>query len=169
MNTWRKLAGLIGAATVCALAAGCGGGDTTAGSASRQFGFEFALTTPKAAFSRGEQVPFTFTVKNTTNISIVTTYPTSSIFMMQATLDGQVKWFDPQGGFEPKPLTYVPGETKTFNVTWPQTDINGVAVPVGVYTVAAWVPAISINGTVISPQYAQANLAAAPIQITLQP
>jgi hypothetical protein len=150
------------------LLSGCGGGNSNTPANALQRGFEFNLTTPKTTYKRGEDLQFTFTVKNNTPASITTTRD-FGLYMIQATLGDQVLWYEPQGGIEPKPVTYAPGETKTFDDVWRQVDINNNPVPFGTYTISAWLPVTSVNGEVIAPQYALTNLSAHSIEVTLQP
>jgi hypothetical protein len=127
------------------------------------------LTTPKTSYARGEAIPLTFTVKNTGTTAVSTTYFTSATLTIQAMLGNQIIWYIPQGGFEPKPLTYAPGETKTLDTVWMEEDLNNRPAPSGAYIISAWIPAASVDGVMFTKEEVEANLAARPIQVTLQP
>jgi hypothetical protein len=127
-----------------------------------------ALTTTKATFARGEQVPLTFQVKNDSS-QAVTAIGGGCLSLYQIIQGGQD--ITPgvgcaASGFS---VTLAPGETKTYNIVLDQRDNNGNFLPAGQDTIKVWFTATNVNGTRMTDSEAQQNLAANPIQITVTP
>jgi hypothetical protein len=112
----------------------------------------------------------TFTVKNIGTSTITATAPSAKVYQIQIIQGNQVIWFYPQNsGGMITPLSFAPGETKTFTATWDQSlNPQGGPASSGRYTVNAWFMPATLDSTSVSPQDAQTNLAANPIQIGLQ-
>jgi hypothetical protein len=151
------------------LLSGCGGGDSTTATGNRRFGpLEFALTTTKTTFARGEQVPLTFTVKNTSQRTV--TAIGGGCVDLWRVIQGGRDITPPSGcGAAGYMFTFAPGETKTFNDTLDLRDANNNIEPAGVDVITVWFTAGNINGTDMTDAQVEHNLAANPIQITVTP
>lgn len=63
---------------------------------------------------------------------------------------------------------FASGETRTFNGSWDQTDLQGQPVTTGQYSVKMWFYADTIDGVNFSLAERESQLAAAPITITIR-
>jgi hypothetical protein len=158
------------------LLVGCGSGGTLlvnsqARSLSRQFGnLEFNLSAPKTLYTRGENVPLTFTIKNISTQTVTAGFGSPFPYDIQVTQGKQVLWEFPPGTVPVVALrlTFAPGETKTFTQAWDQHySLQGPDAPPGPYQVHAWLRADQIDSASFLPEEAKVQLRANPINITL--
>lgn len=171
-NALMMSGSLISAST---LLVGCGGGghDTAAPSPAQTItttghykSLLFTLTTQNA-YARGQKLSYVFTAQNTdtqpVQASINAAGTDASISQGSSVLWQSTKVGSfPGGSFN---VTFAPGETKTFNGTWDQTDLQGAAVPSGQYSLKVWLLASDVNHALVSD--AQTQLSASPVQITI--
>ena len=155
---------------ISVLLSGCGeGNNTIAANQTGHFGsLEFALTTTKTTFTRGEQVPLIFTVKNTGSqtVNLVGGGCMTLFKVIQRGQDISPGFACGAGGYT---FSLAPGETRTFNTTWDQKDPNGDLVPAGQDTITMWLTAGNVNGTQLTDLEAEQDLSSNPIQITVTP
>ena len=176
MDKSRKAAILPIAILLSALLSGCGGGNSTIaasnGSAPRQSGsLEYALTTTKMTFAKGEQVSLTFTVRNVSMQTVNVELGTCDWFDTKVVNGSQVLWekrLTHGCGASVNPLSIAPGEIKTFNYSWPQTDQQGNPAPAGQYAIKSWFQPYNSTDPNLSPGNQEANEYAYPIQISVQ-
>ncbi len=146
----RAFSYLVGGLFV-ALAAqglGCGGGGTSARlmhgpavSAPRAFGgLVYTVSLPKDNYSRGEAVPVTFSVLNTGVSPVILDFPPCRDFGVQVNHDGQPVWAGPSRGCggDDHLVGIDPGATKSYTITWSQTDSQGKPVQAGSYSLFGW-------------------------------
>lgn len=152
------------------LLSGCGDGNNTmAANQTGHFGsLEFALTTTKTTFARGEHVPLIFTVKNTGSqtVNLVGGGCMTLFKVVQAGRDISPGFACGAGGYT---FSLAPGETRTFNETWDQKDPNGNLVPAGQDTITMWLTAGNVNGTDLTESETEQDLSSNPIRITVTP
>jgi hypothetical protein len=89
-------------------------------------------------FERGETIQFVMTVRNELETDATVEFPTARqadfIVVRNETADKVWKWSDGRTFTQARTeLTFVAGETKTFNVIWDQTSESGVQVRSGTY------------------------------------
>ena len=175
MAKWGRGPSFTVAILGAALLAGCGGGSSTIaannGSAARRSGsLEYALTTTKMTFARGEPVPLKFNVKNFGPKTVNVELGPCDWFDTKLTSGSNVVWQKSVGSgciAIVKPLSIAPGETKTFSYDWPQTDQQSNQVVAGSYTVKAWFQAANATDPTLSIGNQEANEYANSIQITV--
>lgn len=135
----------------------------------RQFGsLEFTLSATKAVYKQGEPVKFVFSVRNTSS-QVINATGSGCIVLSKITQGNTV--VGPEGGLCPGagyivPLS--PGETKSFEDTWLQTNVQGNQVAPGQYTVIYWLTAGQVDTISLTQAEAEQHLAANPIEIALQ-
>lgn len=163
------------ALTIAALLAGCGGGGGTAPAptaltSTGQFrSLQFTLTT-QSSFARGQQVPFTFSMKNTETQPVVIDIGPAPDFTI--TRNGQVVYqdslkFGTFGGYHVYSLG--PGETISDNLTWSGKDLQDQAVPPGQYTLKVWARLGGVEGTTFTSEaMLEDSLTAPPVTITVR-
>lgn len=143
--TMRRLliaAGLM-AACLGASSSSCSFGNGDGGSG---IGPSFATTlairdssgTPTATFDRGEPIELLLSVRNRLGTPATVQFPSSrqSDFVVVSRTSGNVIWKWSDGKSFTLALTeleFAANETKTFSVTWDQTDSGGQPVPSGDY------------------------------------
>lgn len=127
----------------------------------------FTLSSP-TALVRGQDVPCTFSVKNTGNQPIQA--GVSAVGNDASVSDGNsVVWQLTKteiiaGGSIATSLA--PGETRTYNFNWNQTDSQNAPLPSGQYTIKAWWLASVVDGIVIDNPERQLSTSA--IQVTIR-
>ena len=168
-----------------ALLCGCGGSsstpvtvaatqtinaDGTVTSAPRTYNnLQFTLTTNKAAYARGEAVQCTFAIKNI-GAQTVTTNSSEGFYRYGVYQGGNLVGPELQGGGAVAyPLTFAPGETKTFTDTWDQKSQQNTAVAAGAYTLKFWLSATFLDNAPITSTQAQTLLTTNAVSITVQP
>jgi hypothetical protein len=90
------------------------------------------------AFERGETIQFVMTVRNELETDATVEFSTARqadfVVVRNGTADEVWQWSDGRTFAQTRTeLTFVAGETKTFNVIWNQTSENGVQVRSGTY------------------------------------
>lgn len=136
--TMRRLliaAGLM-AACLGASSSSCSFGDADGGSG---IGPSFVTTLAiDDSFDLGEPVPMVLSVRNRLSTPATVQFPTErqSDFVVVSRSSGDVIWKGSDGkSFAPvvTEIEFAANETKTFSVTWDQTDASGQPVPAGDY------------------------------------
>jgi hypothetical protein len=94
--------------------------------------------TPTATFDPGEPIELLLSVRNRLSTPAIVQFPTSrqSDFVVVSRASGNViwKWSDGKSfTLAQTELEFAANETKTFSVTWNQTDSSGQQVPSGEY------------------------------------
>lgn len=165
-----KVALKIGLFVVLALAvAGCGGGSGPA-AGTRGFGpFELALSSPKTIYALGEQVPFSFTVKNVTSKTVTAVGGGCDVLLRIITQDGQDVTHAPACAAAGFTVQLGPGETKEFLPLWDQKLDAGGFAPSGKDTIRAWINLKVIDGQDIPDAEIERDLSSNPLIITVTP
>lgn len=152
---------------IVALLFGCGNGNSNASGLRTYGALQFKLTTSKPIYRPSEQVPLSFSITNTGKSNI--SFSSVQIYEITVKNANQVIWFFPQGGIpEETTVVFMPGMSKSFNVTWNQKDLSNNNIFPGQYIVYASLATGNLDGTAFSEQAAELNLAANPITITIQ-
>jgi hypothetical protein len=154
---------------------GCGGGDNLiasnnhATSTSRTFDtFEFTQTLPKTQYAIGEEISSTLRVRNIGLRDANLTFPSSirgGYVVTQGTTE--IASGSLGGGGSITTLLLKKGESFETPVRWVQANSQGSQVPVGQYTIRAWMTAIGIDGQQIPVSQAQTELSTAGLNITI--
>ncbi|HID10582.1 MAG TPA: hypothetical protein EYP17_04695, partial [Candidatus Latescibacteria bacterium] len=103
-------------------------------------GLELALQADRAAYEPGEPVTLTFVITNTGGTALHFTFSSSKRFDILVERDGILIW---QWSHGRKFLQVIdelilePGDSLTYELTWPQVDNTGNPVPPGEYEVSA--------------------------------
>ncbi len=98
------------------------------------------LKTEEARYDIGQQVQFTYAIRNRSDKPIIYTFPNSKHFDLWIERGGKEIYRLSTGKMYAQmitTLTLQPGETKSFQVTWNQKDNDGETVGPGVYTAYA--------------------------------
>lgn len=164
---------------------GCGGGGSSTPvstgpitSALKQTGdLQFTLTTPKTTYTRGEAVPFTFTVKN---VGAQTASITNQLYLFRVTTIMQgsrlTARFPASNAESFYAFSLAPSTSKSESASWDQKDSNGQQVAAGQYALSSYAPIGSVNGNIYLATlpgdqwfaYWQANFATNPVTITIR-
>jgi hypothetical protein len=159
--------------------AGCSGGNDSVAvavpvnSMPRTVGaLEFTVSTTRATFARGEQVPLTFSVRNIGTSTVHAILGACDYFDVRVSRGNQVIWQLSRthgcGGLILE-VAIAPGETKTYTSEWPQTDQDDNPVPAGQYTITTWYQPYDPGSTDLPPGNQEVNESANPIQISVTP
>lgn len=163
------------ALTIAALLAGCGGGGGTAPApttltSTGQFrSLQFTLAT-QSSFVQGQQVPFTFSMKNIGVQPVVIGVGPSPDFTI--THNGQLVYQDSRmfgtiSGYNVRP--FAPGETLNYDLTWSGKDLQDRVVPPGQYTLKVWARLGGVEGTTFTSEaMLEDSLTAPPVTITVR-
>lgn len=164
------------------LLAGCGSGsgsltapvvDAPVTTRSQYGPLQLALTVPKVVYKRGEAVPTTFTITNTSGNTVTSATTLSGVTIEVRQESNLIFFLTDAGGAVIHSETFAPGETKTFKKQWEQTGISGKSVNAGRYEFRAVyitnrVIEVTQEALIPTAEDAKNRLSLPPIKITVR-